>query len=160
MSNCALKEKQVLAIIKKQGASQEKLLSIFLAIQEASGWNYVDQKWAQLVATELELPLSKIYDLLTFYEMFATEPRGRYIVEICKSAPCRVVQGDSVAQMFMRELGIKMGETTADRLFTLQYTSCIGACNLAPVAKIGEQIYGHLTTEKVAEIVRKYREGV
>jgi NADH-quinone oxidoreductase subunit E len=61
--------------------------------------------------------------------------------------------------MFTEELGIEMGETTLDNLFTLQYTSCVGACDLAPVAKIGEKVYGHLTREKVAQIIKSYREG-
>ncbi|MDD2211726.1 MAG: NAD(P)H-dependent oxidoreductase subunit E [Clostridia bacterium] len=154
-----LKKEQVLAIIKNKGNAKEKLLSILLAIQEASGWNYVDKEWAKLVATELEIPLTKVYDVLTFYAMFSTEPRGKYVIEICKSAPCHVAKADSAVQMFTEELGIKMGETTANNLFTLQYTSCFGACDLAPVVKIGEKVYGHLTREKVAEIIKTYREG-
>ena len=154
-----LQKEQVRAIIKQQGKTKEKLLSILLAIQEASGCNYVDKKWAKLVAVELDIPLTKVYDVLTFYEMFSIKPRGKYLIEICQSAPCHVVQANSVGQMFMEELGIKMGETTWDNLFTLQYTSCFGACDLAPVAKIGDKVYGHLTREKVAQIIKNYREG-
>lgn len=158
--NGVLNRDQVLGIIKKKGKAQEKLLSILLAIQEASGRNYVDKECAKLVAEELDLPLTKVYDVLTFYAMFSTKPRGKYVIEICKSAPCHVAKAASVVQMFTEELGINMGETTADNLFTLQYTSCVGACDLAPVAKIGEKIYGHLTKEKVAEIIKSYREGL
>jgi NADH-quinone oxidoreductase subunit E len=154
-----LRKEQVLEIIKSKGKAKEELLTILLAIQKASGWNYVDKAWAKLVAEELHIPLTKVYDVLTFYEMFSTKPRGKYVVEICKSAPCHVSNANSVVQMFTEELGIKMGETTLDNLFTLQYTSCVGACDLAPVAKIGEKVYGHLTREKVAQIIKSYREG-
>jgi NADH-quinone oxidoreductase subunit E len=154
-----LRKEHVLEIIKSNGKAKEKLLSILLTIQEASGWNYVDKEWAKLVAAELDIPLTKVYDVLTFYEMFSTKPRGKYVIEICKSAPCHVSKANSVVQMFTEELGIEMGETTLDNLFTLQYTSCVGACDLAPVAKIGEKVYGHLTREKVAQIIKTYREG-
>lgn len=154
-----LKKEQVLKIIKDKGKDKENLLAILLAIQEASGKNYVAKEWAKLVAVELGLPLTKVYDVLTFYAMFSTQPRGKYVLEICNSAPCRVTKSEAVVQMFTEELGIKMGETTADKLFTLQYTSCVGACDLGPVVKIGDKVYGHLTRNKVAEIINTYREG-
>ena len=155
----SLNKEQVLEIIQNKGKAKEKLLSILLAIQEVSGRNYVDKEWAKLVAVELGIPLTKVYDVLTFYAMFSTKPRGKYVIEICNSAPCHVSKSSLVVQMFTEELGIKMGETTSDNLFTLQYTSCFGACDLAPAVKIGAKVYGHLTGEKVAEIIKTYREG-
>lgn len=152
-----LKKEQVLEIIQKKGKEKEQILSILLEIQKASGKNYVDRTWARLVADELGVPLTKVYDVLTFYAMYSTEPRGKHVIEICKSAPCHVAKASAVVQMFEEALGIKMGETTADQLFTLQYTSCIGACDIAPAVKIGEKVYGHLTKEKVAEIINSFR---
>lgn len=152
-----LKKEQVLKIIKSKPKEMEQLLAILLEIQKASGRNYVDRKWAKLVAEELGLPLTKVFDVLTFYAMFSTEPRGKYVIEICKSAPCHVSNGAAVVQMFEQELGIKIGETTADQLFTLQYSACFGACDQAPAVKIGDQIYGKLTREKVAELIESYR---
>lgn len=152
-----LKKEQVIKIIKNKQKKKEQLLAILLEVQKASGRNYVDKQWAQLVADELGLPLTKVFDVLTFYAMFSTEPRGQYVIEICKSAPCHVSNGAAVVQMFEQELGIKMGETTADQLFTLQYSACFGACDQAPAVKIGDQIYGKLTQEKVAELIESYR---
>lgn len=152
-----LKKEQVLKIIKSKGKEKEQLLAILLEIQQASGQNYVDKKWARLVADELGLPLTKVYDALTFYAMFSTEPRGKYIIEICQSAPCHVMNKAALVQMFEKQLGIKMGETTPDGLFTLQYSACFGACDLAPAVKIGEKVYGKLTAQKVAEIIANYR---
>ena len=118
---------QVKAIIAKYDKSREQLLAILLDIQASSGKNYVAEEWAEVVADELELPVSKVHDVLTFYAMFHIKPQGRYIIEICKSTPCQVTKADEVVALFEKELGIKLGETTPDKLFTLLHTSCVGA---------------------------------
>ncbi|MDR1702748.1 MAG: NAD(P)H-dependent oxidoreductase subunit E [Sporomusaceae bacterium] len=151
--------KKVIEIINQYEKSKEQLLSILMDIQETAPQNCITQTAAQIVAEELDLPLAKIYDILTFYAMFSTVPRGQYVVEICKSTPCHVTKADAVVKMFEEELGVKLGETTADNKFTLLHTSCVGACDIGPVAKIGEKVYGDLTREKVAEIVKCYKEG-
>ncbi|SDE74550.1 complex I 24 kDa subunit family protein [Sporomusa acidovorans] len=148
---------QVMGIINKYDKQKEQLLSILLDIQCASGENYVAEEWAEVVARELELPISKVHDVLTFYAMFNIEPKGKYVIEICKSTPCHVTKADAVVKMFEEELGIKLGQTTPDNLFTLLHTSCVGACDIGPVAKIGDDVYGNLTADKVAEIVTSYR---
>ena len=153
-----LTEGDVVAIVEKYGREQDQLLAMLLDIQEASGSSCVLREWAAIVARELGVPLSKVFEVLTFYSMFSTEPRGRHLVEICKSTPCKMCKSDEVVAMFEKELGVKLGKTTADKRFTLMHTSCVGACDIGPVAKIGEEIYGTLTPEKVSEIVSRYRE--
>ena len=148
---------QVLAIINHYGKAKEQLLSILLDIQATSGENYVAEEWAEVVACQLDVPISKIHDVLTFYAMFSIVPRGKYVIEICKSTPCHVTKADAVVALFEAELGIKLGETTPDNQFTLLHTSCVGACDIGPVAKIGDEVYGNLTAAKVAEIVTSYR---
>ncbi|MDF2634653.1 MAG: hypothetical protein K0R78_1527 [Pelosinus sp.] len=152
-----LNSSQILTIIEGIGKSKEKLLLILLAIQNASGKNSVEEEWAKIVASELNLPLSKVYDVLTFYAMFSTEPRGKYVIEICKSTPCYINKSDAIAKIFEEQLGIKVGETTKDQQFTLLYTACVGACDIGPVAKIGEDVYGDLTQTKIIDIIRKYQ---
>jgi NADH-quinone oxidoreductase subunit E len=152
-----LNSSQILTIIQEAGKSKEKLLSILLAIQQASGENHVHEDWARIVADQLELPISKVYDVLTFYAMFSTRPRGKYVIEICKSTPCYITKSDVIAKIFADQLEIKMGETTKDLLFTLLYTACVGACDIGPVAKIGEDVYGNLSEAKIIEIIKKYR---
>lgn len=148
---------QVKAIINKYNQEKEQLLSILLDIQCASGENYVAEEWAEIVAKELDLPVSKVHDVLTFYAMFSIKPQGKYVIEICKSTPCHVTKADAVVKMFEEVLGIGLGQTTPDKLFTLMHTNCVGACDIGPVAKIGEEVYGNLTAAKVAEIVTSYR---
>lgn len=152
------KTKEVQTIITKYGKAKENLLAILMDIQELSPYNYISEEQAVLVASELGIPFSKVHDVLTFYAMFSVEPRGKYVIEICKSSPCYVCKADAVVNMFEEALGIKLGETTPDKLFTLMYTSCVGACDIGPVAKIGEKIFGNLTKEKIQSIVDSYRE--
>lgn len=155
-----LTKEDVQAIVERNGKSQKSLIAILLEIQEASGKNYVSKEWADIVARELNISISVVYDVLTFYAMFSTEPKGKYVIELCKSAACHVNNSKHVVELFEKSLGIKMGETTDDGLFTLQYTSCIGACNVSPSMKIGEKVYGNLDENKIKDILDSYREGL
>lgn len=154
-----LNKKDIISIIKKNGQSQEFLLAILLDIQKASGKNYVSQEWAYIVAEELKISLSTVYDVLTFYSMFSTTPRGKYIIELCKSATCHITGAKSIKGIFEEMLGINIGETTEDGVFTLQYTSCMGACNIGPAIKINDKVYGHLNKEVIQDILNSYKEG-
>jgi NADH-quinone oxidoreductase subunit E len=154
-----LSEDQVLKIMAGYGNDAQQLIAVLLDIQAASGRNCVEQKWAALTAQVLNVPLSKVYDILTFYAMFSTEPRGENVVEICQSVPCHFTQADTVVGWFEAAAGVKVGETTADGKITLFRTSCVGACDIGPVAKIGDDVFGSLTEEKVKTLVKSYREG-
>ena len=83
-----LTKEQVLQIIAGQKNGSRDLIAVLLEIQAASGKNYIDKQWAELVASETQIPVSKIYEVLTFYSMLKTEPRGKYVIEVCKSTPC------------------------------------------------------------------------
>ena len=163
-NNQELTEDSVLKITENYGKDPQQLIAVLLDIQAASGKNYVDKKWAVFVSKILDVPLSKIYDVLTFYAMFSTEPRGEYVVEICESAPCRFGNcncGDTrqIAGWFETATGIKLGETDKEGKITLSYTSCVGACDTGPVVKIGDEVFGNLDEEKVGALVKCCREG-
>ena len=140
-------------IMARYGNNPQQLIAILLDIQAASGKNYVDRQWAETVANALNVPLSKVHDLLTFYSMFSMEPRGERVIEICKSAPCHFAEGAEVVRWFEEAACIKMGQTTADGKITLAFTSCFGACDIAPAVKIGDDVFGNLTLEKVQKLV-------
>jgi len=158
-----LNEDAVLDILETYGNDPQQLIAVLLDIQGASGRNYVDKKWAQLVSARLDVPLTKVYDVLTFYAMFSTEPRGACLIEICESAPCRfgraALRAQELVHWFEAASGIKIGETSADGKITLARTSCVGACDIGPVAKIGDDVYGNLDEDKVKELVRRCKEG-
>jgi NADH-quinone oxidoreductase subunit E len=154
-----LTKEQVLRIMENYENDPQQLIAILLDIQEASGKNYVDKQWAQLAGDVLKVPLSKIFDVLTFYAMFSTQPRGEHVVEICRSTPCIFTRSKDVERWFEKAVGIKMGETTADGKLSLCYTSCVGACDIGPVAVIGDDVFGGLSEEKVKTLVKLCREG-
>lgn len=152
-----LSKEQVIKIMKRYGNDPQQLIAVLLDIQEASNKNYVERQWAELASDILNIPLSKIYDVLTFYAMFSTEPRGEYVIELCRSTPCHFIRTQEAVKWFEEETGVKMGETSADGLFTLTFTNCVGACDIGPVAVIGEDVFGNLTPEKVKTLVTHCR---
>jgi len=154
-----LTKDHVLKIMENYGNDPQQLIAVLLDIQSASGKNCVEQKWAVLASDVLNVPLSKIHDVLTFYAMFSTKERGEYVIEICQSAPCHFTKAEEVVNWFETESGVKTGETTADGKITLLRTSCIGSCDTGPAVKIGDNVYGSLTPEKVKLLVKCCREG-
>jgi len=154
-----LTEEKVLSIMENYGNDPQQLVAVLLDIQAVSGSNYVDRRWAELASEVMDVPLSKIYDVLTFYSMFSTKERGEFVIEICGSTPCHFSNGDETAGWFETAAGIKTGETTRDGKISLLRTSCIGACDIGPAAKIGDHVFGNLTREKAKALVRCCREG-
>jgi len=154
-----LTEKRVLEIMTHYGNDPQQLIAILLDIQAASNRNYVEQRWAELASSILNIPLSKIYDVLTFYAMFSTKERGEFVIEICKSTPCHFTNAEKVKRWFEDAAGINIGQTTKDGRLSLFRTSCIGACDIGPAVKIGEHVFGNLTEEKVRTLVRCCMEG-
>ena len=149
-----LTKEKVLKIMESYGNDPQQLIAVFLDIQAASGKNYVERKWAELASNVLDVPLSKIYDVLTFYSMFGTTERGEYVIEICQSAPCHMHKAEKIVRWFKAETGLKAGETSKDGKITLQRTSCVGACDIGPVIKIGDHVFGDLTKEKVIALIK------
>ncbi|MDF2985043.1 MAG: NADH:ubiquinone oxidoreductase 24 kD subunit [Eubacterium sp.] len=150
---------KVREVLNRYGNSKDNLIQVMLELQNISGTNSLPHEWVEFVADELDMPLSRVYSVITFYSMFGTEPRGKYVVEVCKSAPCHVTGANSLLAMLEKELKVKPGQTTEDGVFTLIQSACFGACDISPAIKIGEKVYGNLTSEKLNEIVNSYREG-
>ncbi|MDR0463615.1 MAG: NAD(P)H-dependent oxidoreductase subunit E [Treponema sp.] len=158
----SLNKNQMLRIMERYGNDPQQLIAVLLDIQAASGKFCVEQHWAELTSEVLGVPLSKIYDVLTFYSMFKTEPHGEFIIEICRSTPCWFAcqneEGchgtQEVVRWFEDAAGIKIGETTADGKLSILYTSCVGMCDIGPVAKIGDDVFGSLNEEKAKTLVK------
>ncbi len=150
---------RVREILNRHGNSKDNLIQVMLELQEFSGTNSLPHEWVAFVAETLDMPISRVYSVITFYSMFGTEPRGKYLVEVCKSGPCHVTGAKNVLELLENKLGVKPGQTTEDGLFTLIQSSCFGACDIAPAIKIGERVYGNLTSEKLSEILDSYKEG-
>ena len=150
-------DEQILAIVEENGACKENLLYILLKLQDLSPQNYIDERTANLVAERVGLSRVQMYDILTFYAMLKTKPRGKYIIEVCNSSPCYASKADRVTAILEKELGIKVGETTEDGLFTVQYMPCNGYCEIGPVMRVQGRTHGNLTEEKIKAIIAELR---
>jgi NADH-quinone oxidoreductase subunit E len=144
-------------IIQQYDPSPENLLSILHDLQDANQRHYLTEEDLQAAAAYLRLPLSFVEGVATFYTMFSLTPRGKYIIRICESPPCHLMGSTTIAQELMKLLGIQFGETTGDELFTLEMSSCLGVCGVAPAMMINDEVYGNLTPHRIREILEEKR---
>ncbi|MBN2403197.1 MAG: NAD(P)H-dependent oxidoreductase subunit E [Spirochaetes bacterium] len=108
------------------------------------------------IAEGLNLPLSRVYGVVTFYSFFCMTPRGKHTVRVCLGTACYVRGGKAIHETIQKQFGIEDGETTADRLFTLETVRCLGACGLGPVVVVDEDVHGRVKPGKVKEILSQY----
>jgi len=145
-------------IVKKYGNSRENLLLILHDIQDQSFQNYISTENVEQLSKEMKIPVSDIKGTASFYTMFSFTPRGKYVIRVCESPPCYLLGASTIFEAIEKKLDIKEGETTEDRLFTLEGTSCLGICGVAPAMMINEEAYGNLNEKKIGEILDKIRE--
>lgn len=120
-------------------------------------YGYLPIEVQKIIAEELCLPLQEVYGVVTFYSQFSLIPSGKNTVAVCLGTACYVKGSGDIMNKFSQILGVKDGETTADELFTLKSTRCIGCCGLAPVLTVNEEVYGKVTVDDVEKIVKKYK---
>ncbi len=132
------------------------ILFVLYKAQEIFG--YLPYEVQYFISEEMKIPISKIHGVITFYHFFRTHPVGKYLINVCLGTACYVKGSEDVLKALSKELKIKTGETTGDKLFTLTTARCFGACGLAPVMSIGENIYGRLNAQKALNIIREIKE--
>lgn len=138
----------------------DQLMHVLLEAQKVAG-NALPSDVAAVISKEMGVPQNHIYGFITFYSMFSDSKRGKYVIRICRSTPCHVRGAVNIVNAMEEALGIKMGETTDDGLFTLEYTECLGICDIAPAVMVNDDVHGNLTAESAKELIMKYkREGV
>jgi NADH:ubiquinone oxidoreductase subunit E len=140
-------------ILKQYESSGDNLLAILHDIQNASTEHYLADADLRAAADYLKLPYSFVHGVATFYTMYSLKPRGKNLVRVCQSPPCHLLGSTTISKELMRLLGIGFGETTADKFFTLEMTSCLGVCGVAPAMMVNGRVYGNLTTERIAEVI-------
>lgn len=147
----------IMKVIDHIGRTEDKLLEILIELQKLSEENYLSEQVIRIVAQALDISMTKVYGIANFYSMLSTIPRGKYVIQICNSAPCHIAGEITVTEILKDILHIDMGETTSDGLFTLEYTSCIGACDQAPAIRINEEIYGLLDRQKIYNLIENLK---
>ena len=141
-----------------QENDQSELINILHCIQKEEG--YLPENLLRELADGLGVPLSRIYSVATFFKAFSLVPRGRHIISVCAGTTCHVRGAKMIIEELERRLGIKNGETTPDKKFTLETVRCLGCCSLAPVVSIDGDIHGRLSLEEVSNLLERYEQGI
>ncbi len=145
----------VVEILKKYPKESSNLIEILSEIQEQNG--YISLENQQLISDYLNIELAEIYSVITFYSRFTTEPSGKYNVSICMGTACYVKGANNLLSKLENILGIKTGEVTKDGLFKIVENRCVGACSLAPVLVINDEIHGNCTEEKLERLIKELK---
>ena len=143
---------ELTAILDRHRGQPDALITVLEEIQAQYG--FLPQRQLQYAARGLGFPLSRIYGVATFYNLFAFNPPGRYLVRVCKGTACHVNGSAAILRRLEDGLGIAEDATTEDRQFTLQTVACMGACSLAPVVVVNERTYGRMAPEKAWELLQ------
>ncbi|MGN7762782.1 NADH-quinone oxidoreductase subunit NuoE family protein [Paenibacillus sp. 22594] len=131
------------------------LIPVLHEVQDIYG--YLPEHVLQIVSTELNLPMSEIYGVASFYHFFSLTPKGENVVHVCLGTACYIKGAQAVLDRLSTELNVPVQGTTADNKFTLEATRCLGACGLAPVMTIGEKVHGRLVSNNIPKILNEYK---
>lgn len=138
-------------IITKCKLVKGGLISVLHQIQEVYG--YLPEEVLQVVSEGLDIAMTEIYGVATFYHLFSLEPKGKHIIKVCLGTACYVKGSQTIIDRLTQELNLEVGKTSPDGKFTLESTRCLGACGLAPVMTIDDKVYGRVTLEDVRRIL-------
>lgn len=150
------KIKKIREICAKHGNKGGEAINILHEVQNTFG--YLPAEVQELISEEIHVPVAQIYGIVSFYSFFSMLPKGEHPISVCLGTACYVRGSEKVLDEFKRQLGIGIGETTPDGKFSLSCLRCVGACGLAPVALVGDKVYGRMTVDKVKDIIAEYAE--
>ena len=158
-SNCCCscvdeKEQKLQEIIEKHKDSKGALIPVLHEAQDIYG--YLPMSVQKKISEGLNIPLSEIYGVVTFYTQFSLKPKGKFKVNVCMGTACYVKGSNLILDKLQEKLGIHVGDCTEDGKFSLDACRCIGACGLAPVIMINDDVYGRLTADDVEKVLEKY----
>ena len=147
---------KVIQIFDSFGNKPGELINVLHQTQDFLG--YLPAEVQELIAERLHMPTAKVYGVVSFYAFFTMTPKGKYPVSVCMGTACYVRGGEKILDAFKKELGVEVGQTDANGLFSLTSLRCVGACGLAPVALVDGKVYGRLAPANIKGIVQEYRD--
>lgn len=153
LSKCKID--QLVALCDEHGNQPGELINILHKAQELFG--YLPREVQEVIARQLNIPVSKVYGVVSFYSFFSMTPKGEHPISVCMGTACYVRGAEKVLDEFKRLLNINVGETTPDGKFSLTSLRCVGACGLAPVVLIGEKVYGRVVPGDVEKILQEFQ---
>ncbi len=143
-------------VIKHYKYDKEKLIPILQEVQEEK--KFLSEETMRYVANKLDIPETQVFAVASFYSHFALEPKGKYLIRLCNGTACHVRKSDGVRAAIMETLGLGENEkTTKDLLFTLEIVSCLGACGLAPVVVINDEVHGQVTPDRIKQLIAEIK---
>jgi len=143
--------------LAEQGSLDGKLIAILHRAQGIVG--YLPTEVQAHIARRLSIPAAKVHGVVSFYSFFSTVPKGKYVINVCMGTACFVVGAEAILNEFKKLLGIEAGQTTPDRMFSLNALRCVGACGLAPVVVVNEKMYGKVTVKDAGKIIEEHKGG-
>ena len=141
------------AIVDRYGADKQFSLAILQDVQRTC--SYLPREALDHIAERLDISRGEVYRLATFFAAFSLQPKGKYVIKVCLGTACHVQGGRRILEQLERELGIESGGTTPDLEFSVEGVRCLGACALAPVVMVNEEIYGKMSTTGVSKLLKK-----
>ena len=142
-------------VCKSFGNKAGEVINVLHKVQGEFG--YLPAEVQELVAKELNIPVSRVYGIVSFYSFFTMTPKGEHPISVCLGTACYVRGAEKVLDELKRQLGINVGEVTPDGKFSLTCLRCVGACGLAPVIEVGETVYGRMTPDRVKDVLAAYK---
>lgn len=137
-----------------------KIIGSVSILQDIQGrYNYLPKEALVHMAIRLNVPLSQVYSLATFYKAFSLRPRGKHLISVCMGTACHVRGAPRIADEIQRRLNIKAGQTSKDNKFTFEVVNCLGACALGPLMVIDGEYFGKMTTRKVESVLKRYKKS-
>lgn len=147
-------QKKIDQIVEKYAGEEGVLIQLLLDVQKELNW--VPKEAIQRISERLQVPLSQIYRVTSFYKSMSLKPKGRHLVSVCLGTACQVRDGPRVVDRISEILGVNPGETTPDMKFTLERVNCLGCCALGPVMVVNGEYYGKMVPAKAEEILKSY----
>ena len=152
-----LSDERLRELLTRYPPETQHALAVFQDIQKECG--YLPKEHIIDAAQYLSMPLAKAYAIATFYRSFSLEPRGKYVIKVCDGTACHIKDSRGVLECLKRLLGVELGGTDSDGLFTVEEVACLGCCALAPAMQVGDEYFGKLDDEKIVEIISAFRAG-
>ncbi len=150
-----MENSEVDTIIKQYKGKESAILAILQDIQSKK--KYLPKEILEQVSQKMQIPVTHIFRLATFYNALSIKPRGKHKIDVCLGTACHVRGGNKIVDKLKRDLGIPVGETTQDKRFTLESVRCVGCCSLGPVAVIDGDVYGRLTQDKIPALLKEFK---
>ena len=149
------KDEKIQEILSKYTDDKSNLIQILNEVQETYG--YIPKDVQLEISEYLKMSMAEVYGVITFYSRFSLKPKGKYNIAVCLGTACFVKGSEQILERVKQKLGIDVGETTEDGKFSIEATRCIGACGLAPVFTVNDEVYGKATPELVDKVIEEYK---